>query len=103
MSQSQQWIQHSVIFTLKHEKGSAEEQQFLEDGKSILSAIPSVNNFQVLRQVSRKNDYSFGFSMEFASQADYDAYNVHPEHVKFVQERWETEVERFLEIDYTAV
>jgi hypothetical protein len=38
--------------------------------------------------------------MEFANQADYDAYNEHPLHVQFVNERWVTEVENFLEIDY---
>jgi hypothetical protein len=38
--------------------------------------------------------------MEFADQAAYDAYNRHPKHVKFVQDRWEREVSRSLEIDY---
>ncbi|MEO3946088.1 Dabb family protein [Gorillibacterium sp. CAU 1737] len=93
-------IIHSVIFRLKHEAGAQAEQQFLEDGKTLLSAIPSVENFCVLRQVSPKNDYAFGFSMEFADEAAYQSYNEHPSHVAFVQERWETEVEAFLEIDY---
>ena len=53
--------------------------------------------------MSKKNDYEFGFSMEFADQAAYDAYNDHPKHVKFVEERWKREVERFLEIDYVPV
>ena len=93
-------IQHMVIFCLKHAKGSAEEAAFLEDGKSILSSIPVVNNFKVSTQVSPKNDYDYGFSMEFANQADYDVYNAHPLHSAFVRERWLTEVERFLEIDF---
>lgn len=95
------WIQHSVIFTLKHADGSAQEQKFLEDGRAILSSIPVVRNFRVFRQVSPKNDYKFGFSMEFADQAAYDAYNAHPLHASFVSERWEKEVEAFLEIDYS--
>ncbi len=93
-------IIHSVIFNLKHPSGSDEETRFIDDGRSILSSIPSVINFKVYRQVSPKNDYSFGFSMEFANSEDYESYNVHPLHVKFVEERWVTEVERFLEIDY---
>ncbi|MFC4302922.1 Dabb family protein [Cohnella boryungensis] len=93
-------IIHSVIFTLKHAQGSAEEAQFLEDGRRILSSIPSVRDFQVYRQVSPKNDYAFGFSMTFADAAAYEAYNEHPLHVAFVNERWLTEVERFQEIDY---
>ncbi|GLX70242.1 Dabb family protein [Paenibacillus glycanilyticus] len=97
------WIQHSVIFTLKHADGSELESKFLEDGKAILSSIPVVQQFRVFRQVSPKNDYKFGFSMEFAGQAAYEAYNAHPLHAAFVAERWEKEVEAFLEIDYTEV
>ncbi|MDG0810824.1 Dabb family protein [Cohnella rhizosphaerae] len=93
-------IRHQVIFDLKHEKGSAEADRFLKDGWRILTSIPAVRNFEVLKQVSPKNDYTYGFSMTFASQADYDSYNAHPAHVAFVAERWETEVARFLEIDF---
>jgi hypothetical protein len=57
----------------------------------------------VLREVSPKNGYRFGFSMEFADQAAYDGYNEDPRHVAFVQERWLPEVADFLEIDYRAV
>ena len=93
-------IIHSVIFSLKHPPGSEEERQFLADGRRLLSAIPSVNEFKVYRQVSPKNDYRFGFSMRFDGPEGYEAYNVHPDHVAFVRDRWEPEVERFLEIDY---
>ena len=99
-TQSKEWILHSVIFSLKHEEGSEAERKFLEDGQRILTSIPTVTNFQVYKQVSAKNDYRHGFAMEFANQADYDAYNEHPLHVQFVNERWVTEVEKFLEIDY---
>lgn len=98
--QSKEWILHSVIFSLKHEEGSEEERRFLEDGERILTSIPVVNNFRVYKQVSPKNEYRHGFAMEFASQDDYEAYNDHPLHVQFVNERWLTEVEKFLEIDY---
>jgi hypothetical protein len=78
------------------------EKAFLRDAL-VLKEIPGVKKFEQLRQVSKKNDYEFGFSMEFADQAAYDAYNAHPKHVKFVRDRWEREVERFLEIDYEPV
>ena len=93
-------IIHSVIFNLKHETGSDEAKQFLMDGKAILSGIPTVQNFVVYKQVSAKNDYSYGFSMYFEDEAAFMAYNEHPDHVAFVRERWETEVTSFLEIDY---
>lgn len=93
-------IIHSVVFTLKHEKDSEQTKQFLQDGQALLSSIPSVKNFQVFYEVSPKNNYQYGFSMEFDSQADYDAYNEHPVHTAFVQQRWEVEVDQFMEIDY---
>ena len=95
-------IRHTVIFTLKHAHGSLQEKAFLRDAK-VLAEIPGVKKFEQLKQVSPKNNYQFGFSMEFADQAAYTAYNVHPKHVKFVKERWEREVEAFLEIDYVPV
>jgi len=95
-------IRHTVVFALKHAPGSLQEGAFLRDAL-VLTQIPGVENFEQLKQVSQKNDYAFGFSMEFKDQAAYDAYNVHPEHVKFVEERWKREVERFLEIDYVPV
>lgn len=41
--------------------------------------------------------------MMFENEADYEAYNVHPQHVDFVENRWKKEVEQFLEIDYNEV
>jgi hypothetical protein len=93
-------IRHLVIFNLKHPLGSEEVETFLMDGKSILSSIPVTQNFEVFRQISSKNDYQYGFSMEFANQNDYDTYNFHPLHIQFVQDRWVVEVERFMEIDF---
>lgn len=93
-------IQHTVMFNLKHEASSAEERLFLEDGQRILSALPTVKNFEVKRQISSKNEYKFYFTMFFEDEKAYEAYNSHPEHVKFVKERWETEVIDFLEADF---
>ena len=59
-----------------------------------------VKKLEKLRQVSKKNGYAFGFSMEFDDAAAYQGYNDHPEHVRFVKEWWMPEVEEFLEIDY---
>lgn len=95
-------IRHTVVFRLRHPAGSTEEQAFLNAAKA-LASIPGVEQFEQLRQVSGKNDYDFGFSMEFADQAAYDAYNEHPTHVAFVSDIWIPEVEDFLEIDYTRL
>jgi len=95
-------IRHTVSFTLKHARGSELESAFLEAAK-VLADIPGVERFERLRQVSAKSDFEFGFSMEFADQAAYDAYNGHPDHVAFVRDRWVPEVERFQELDYAAL
>lgn len=95
-------IRHTVVFTLRHAAGSAAEAAFLRDAQ-VLAGIPGVDKFEQLRQVSAKNDYAFGFSMEFADQAAYSNYNDHPDHTAFVRDRWVPEVERFLEIDYVPV
>ena len=92
-------IRHTVVFTLKHAEGSAAEKKFLADA-DVLKKIPGVQKFEKLRQVSKKNGYAFGFSMEFDDAAAYQEYNDHPEHVRFVKERWMPEVAEFLEIDY---
>ena len=52
--------------------------------------------------MSPKNRYRFGVSMEFADRAGYESYNEHPDHVRFVEERWVPEVADFLELDYVA-
>jgi len=95
-------IRHTVVFRLKHPAGSEAEAAFLADAK-VLAAIPGVEAFEQLRQVSAKNDYAFGFSMEFEDEAAYSSYDQHPDHVAFVRERWIPEVEAFLEIDYTPL
>ncbi len=92
-------IRHTVAFKLIHPKNSPEEKAFLEAiGK--LSAIPGVENFQLLRQTSKKNSFDYGLSMEFATAKAYDGYNQHPDHVEFVKTFWMTQVSDFLELDY---
>lgn len=38
--------------------------------------------------------------MVFADRAAFAAYDAHPEHVAFVQERWLSEVAEFQEADF---
>ncbi|MCU1523236.1 MAG: stress responsive alpha-beta barrel protein [Microbacteriaceae bacterium] len=95
-------IRHTVVFRLRHPRGSEAEQSFLADAGA-LASIPGVQHFEQLRQVSTKNDFTFGLSMEFAGPSEYEAYNTHPSHVAFLQGRWVPEVEDFLEIDYAPI
>jgi hypothetical protein len=92
-------IRHTVVFRLKHVPGSDAERDFLQ-AACALAGIEGVRKFECLRQVSTKNAFTFGLSMEFDDVAAYAFYNDHPEHTAFVQERWIPEVEEFMEIDY---
>jgi Stress responsive A/B Barrel Domain len=92
-------IRHTVAFRLKHPSGSEPERAFLAAAQ-LLSAIATVRNFECLHQVGTKNAFAFGLSMEFATQQDYDAYNIHPDHIHFVETRWKPEVLDFIELDY---
>lgn len=96
-------IQHTVVFRLVHEPGSAAEQAFLADARAALVSIPGVEEFAVGRQVSVKSDMVYRFSMRFAEQSAYDAYNAHPAHVAFVSERWLPEVAAFQEYDFVEL
>jgi len=96
-------ITHTVVFRLVHEAGSPQEHEFLETGRTTLTAIPGVEDFTVNRQVSTKSDMAWQFSMVFADQGVYDAYTRHPAHVGFVTTRWEPEVAAFQEYDFVTV
>ena len=95
-------IRHTVSFRLRHPAESNAERDFVNAARK-LSEIPGVEAFDILAEVSPKNQFRFGISMEFEDAAAYAAYNQHPEHVRFVDERWVNEVEEFLEIDYAAL
>lgn len=92
-------IRHTVVFKLKHPKGSSKEQAFLAAAQQ-LASIPGVEKFEAFRQISQKNNFEWGLSMEFANPQAYEAYNRHPDHTAFVEQCWLQEVEAFLEIDY---
>lgn len=92
-------IQHTVVFALAHAPGSPEETEFLDTATRVLSAIGTVTNFTVRRQISPKSDVTWQFSMDFGSAADYEAYNSDPAHVEFVSTRW-SEAVRFAEYDF---
>lgn len=95
-------IRHSVVFRLAHGEGSQAEADFLT-AIAALGLIPGVEDFELMREASTKNDYQFALTMEFANQPAYEAYNAHPDHVDFVSSRWGSEVADFLEIDTVAL
>ena len=92
-------IRHSVILKLKEQLSTKDNEAFFE-AVNKLAAIPDVQKFEVLKQISPKNKFEYGISMEFDNQEQYDTYSTHPEHVAFVQNFWMNAVDDFLEIDF---
>jgi Stress responsive A/B Barrel Domain len=95
-------IRHAALFRLSHAPGSPAEADFLAALAS-LQTIPGVQDFQIAREISPKNDFAFAVSMTFADAAAYEAYNIHPAHQAFVQTRWLPEVAAFMEHDTVAL
>jgi hypothetical protein len=92
-------IEHTVTLRLKHSPGCPEEAAFLSAAAE-LAHLPGVRDFAIRRQVSPHLDHTHGITMKFASQADYDTYTTHPDHLTFVQTRWLPEVAAFQESDF---
>jgi hypothetical protein len=92
-------ITHSVFFKLKYPEGSVDADRFFSAARELFS-IPGVQNFKVIRQTGKKNNYEYGLIMEFASQEIYDQYNSHHLHTQFVEKFWIPAVTDFIEIDY---
>jgi hypothetical protein len=95
-------IQHTVVFRLVHDPGSSAEAEFLDTARETLTAIAGVSEFSINQQVGVKSELGWQFSMVFADQAAYDAYNADPAHVAFVETRWQAEVNAFQEYDFVA-
>jgi hypothetical protein len=93
-------LKHTVFFKLKHPVGSLAEADFLRSALT-LAKIPGVKNLSCVKQVSPKNDFTHGLVMSFEDDKAFHAYNAHPDHIRFVTERWHPEVAKFMEIDYT--
>ena len=95
-------IIHSVLFSLKHKKGSPEAEAFLAQSTSILSVIGQVCGFRVYNQVSPKNKFDYAFSMVFETEEDYAAYNQNENHQNYVKTLWTNQVTDFMEVDLQA-
>ena len=65
-------IRHSVVFTPTHAEGSDEEADLLA-AIGRLAAIPGVEAFELMREVSPKNEYRYGLTMEFVDASAYQA------------------------------
>ena len=89
-------IQHTVALRMN---SGADADHFFARARR-LAEIDGVNDFEVLRQVGQKNNFTHCLSMYFDDQSAYDSYNNHPDHLAFVNDVWLPNVADFLELDY---
>ena len=88
---------HNVFFWLRHDLTPAEVKQF-EDGIRMLTKLPSVRNGWIGKPSETNRpiidrSYSYGLTVVFDDLAGHDAYQVHPDHLVFVdqnKDKWTT-------------
>jgi Stress responsive A/B Barrel Domain len=95
-------MQHSVIFSMNENIDALRTKEFIIEAKK-LSTISGVLNFKAWKQVSKKNNFQYGLSMEFKSEEDFQIYNNHPIHKDFIDQQWIPCVSDFLEIDLESL
>jgi hypothetical protein len=81
---------HTVIFTVKADAPAGEADELLADCQELLAKIPSVRTLRAGRPAKpaagkAKSDYSVGLMILFDDAAGLAAYDVHPNHKKFVE------------------
>lgn len=81
---------HTVFFWLRDGGSDADAQQIAEGCRRWLTGIPGVRRLYVGRPAGTPRDvvdstYAVGLHVEFGDREAHDAYQVHPDHVAFVE------------------
>jgi hypothetical protein len=77
-------ISHLVLIRLRPDLGGEREDRFLAQARSVLGPIPGVRNLRVGRNLRSGSPHPFALVMDFADEASLQAYQVHPEHQRFL-------------------
>ena len=79
---------HHVFFTLKNPNNAAERQQLI-DGLNTLRSVQTIKLIHIGQPAATDRDvidrsYSISWLLIFENLADEEVYQVHPLHLKFV-------------------
>lgn len=102
MTSSPALLRHVVIFAFKPESSTEEVDAVIRQFGTLQSAIPGIAAYEWGTNVSPEglNDgFTHCFTLTFSSDADRDAYLVHPAHQAFVAVLLPT-LARSLVLDY---
>ena len=90
-------MEHHVYFWLKEENQNAADRASFEQGLSDLLKIPGITRGLWGRPAAVNPrpvidlSWDYSLSLSFASIADHDVYQDHPDHVRFIEghkEKW---------------
>lgn len=95
---------HVVIFWTKPDVPNAAEE-LIEGIQRYLRGIPGILHFHVGRMVPSHRDvvdqsYQVGLSVVFPDKATHDAYQVHPQHLEFVEKVFKRVCDRVRVYDF---
>jgi hypothetical protein len=92
-------ICHVVLIRLKDADKTA---YVLEQARDVLGSVPGVKNLRVGEGIKSDYTHPIAFVMEFDDETVLEAYQVHPEHVRFRDELLGPLVDDKLVVDYEA-
>ncbi len=85
-------LAHNVYFSLSDASPSAQErlvaacQKYLKNHQGVVFFAAGTLAQEFTREVNDR-DFHVGLHVVFATKADHDRYQVHPEHLKFIDEQ----------------
>ena len=94
-------IEHLVLFRVKAHTQVEDELKMLNGLRSLPGHVASIVELSCGKNTSdRSQGFTHGLLVRFRSQADLDAYIVHPEHRRIVSECISPIVENVIVVDY---
>lgn len=94
-------IEHIVLFRFKPSAIPEQRKRALAELRTLTALVPSVLALTAGENFSdRSRGFDAGLVVRFQDRAGLDAYQVHPEHQRVVQEWIRPNVEEVLALDY---
>jgi len=79
-------ICHVVLIRLRSDIDENRRSRFLRQAGEVLGPIPGVQNLRVGTNIKPANALPYCLVMEFESEKELQAYQVHPEHQRFLKD-----------------
>ena len=97
-------LSHVVIFWTDPAKPNSTDE-LLAGAEKYLRPIPGVLSFHVGRMVPSHRDvvdqsYQVALNLQFATKADEEAYQIHPQHLEFVEKAFKPNCVRAVVYDF---